>query len=115
MEERNTRICYLYRDADNYKMSNEVVIKGTLTEAEVEEIVSLCEDGEHFIPRQVGLPEKRFESWDDQSDHCWFELSEDGFETTGDPWTEDVTAQELISAFRKAAEEGWDDSCCEPF
>ena len=27
----NTKISYLYRDADNYKMSNECVIIGTLT------------------------------------------------------------------------------------
>lgn len=112
MKGKNTRICYLYRDADNYKMTTEVVIKGMFTEAEVEEIFSLCDEGEYLIPHQVGLPENRFEIWDDQSDHCWFELSEDGFETTDDPWTEDVTAQELLSAFRKAAEEGWDDCCC---
>ena len=27
----NTKISYLYRDADNYKMPNECVIAGTLT------------------------------------------------------------------------------------
>ena len=66
MEERNTRITYLYRDADNYKTLNEVVIQGTFTDEEIDEMMAVCDQGEYFIPRQVGLPEERFEKLDPQ-------------------------------------------------
>ena len=36
----NTRISYLYRDADNYKMQNSCVIMGVITEAQIAEIIS---------------------------------------------------------------------------
>lgn len=114
----NTRIEYLYRDADNYKVGNEVVIEGTLTEAEIEEIIGICDDGGqgtfYFIPRQVGLPEKRFDKIDPDSDHCWFELWKDewksSFSETEDAPTEPITAKELLEAFRKVGADSWDDS-----
>ncbi len=56
----NTKISYLYRDADNYKMHNKCVIAGTLTTEQARTIKDSCEMGEYFIPRQVGLPERRF-------------------------------------------------------
>lgn len=109
MEERNTRITYLYRDADNYKTLNEVVIQGTFTDEEIDEIMGVCDQGEYFIPRQVGLPEERFEKLDPQSDHCWFELSRDGFETTDDYCSEPIAAEEVLAAFRRIRDTGWDD------
>ena len=51
----NTKISYLYRDADNYKMHNKCVIAGTLTTEQTRTIKDCCEMGEYFIPRQVGL------------------------------------------------------------
>ena len=49
----NTKISYLYRDADNYKMHNKCVIAGTLTTEQARTIKDSCEMGEYFIPRQV--------------------------------------------------------------
>lgn len=109
MEEMNTRMTYLYRDADNYKTLNEVVIQGTFTDEEIDEIMGICDQGEYFIPRQVGLPEERFEKLDPQSDHCWFELSRDGFETTDDYCSEPIAAEEVLAAFRRIRDTGWDD------
>lgn len=109
MEEKNTRMTYLYRDADNYKTLNEVVIQGTFTDEEIDEIMGICDQGEYFIPRQVGLPEERFEKLDPQSDHCWFELSRDGFETTDDYCSEPIAAEEVLAAFRRIRDTGWDD------
>ena len=68
----NTKISYLYRDADNYKMHNKCVIAGTLTTEQTRTIKDCCEMGEYFIPRQVGLPERRFDRYDPAVDHCWF-------------------------------------------
>ena len=41
--------------------------------------------GEYFIPRQVGMPERKFDEYDTEADHCWFELSKEGFEYTEQP------------------------------
>ena len=81
----NTKISYLYRDADNYKMHNKCVIAGTLTTEQARTIKDSCEMGEYFIPRQVGLPERRFDRYDPAVDHCWFELDEDCFSETVEP------------------------------
>lgn len=79
----NTKIHYLYRDADNYKVHNSCVIKGVLTPEQINVILSCCDAGEYFIPNQVGLPERKFEKFDPQVDHCWFELNRDDFEYPG--------------------------------
>lgn len=102
MRKVNTQINYLYRDADNYKVWNSCVVLGTISEAQVAEIISCLDSGEYFIPRQVGLPEKRFEKLDPEADHCCFELSADGFEATEDVSNIDMTVEQLLEMFRKA-------------
>ena len=104
----NTRISYLYRDADNYKMQNSCVIMGVITEAQIPEIISCLDCGEYFIPRQVGLPEKRFDRFDEEADHCWFELSADGFEVTENVSNIDMTVSQLLELFHKA-KNSWHD------
>lgn len=93
----NTKISYLYRDADNYKMHNKCVIAGTLTTEQARTIKDSCEMGEYFIPRQVGLPERRFDRYDPAVDHCWFELDEDCFSETIEPPTLEGKAQPRFS------------------
>ena len=60
----NTKISYLYRDADNYKKVNECVFAGALTAEQICAIKDCCDMGEYFIPSQVGLPERRFDRYD---------------------------------------------------
>lgn len=60
----NTKITYLYRDADNYKQFNEVIVNGCLTEEQKRKIISCLNSKEYFIPRQVCFPEIRFEKID---------------------------------------------------
>lgn len=108
----NTKIHYLYRDADNYKVHNSCVIKGVLTPAQIDIILGCCDAGEYFIPNQVGLPERKFEKFDSQVDHCWFELTRDDFEYTDQPANVPVTAQQLTDHFI-AAKYSWND--CEFF
>ena len=102
----NTKIHYLYRDADNYKVHNSCVIKGVLTPEQINVILSCCDAGEYFIPNQVGLPERKFEKIDPQVDHCWFELTRDDFEYTDQPANVPVTAQQLTDHFI-AAKDSW--------
>ena len=94
----NTRINYLYRDADNYKMPNSCVVIGEISEVQIAEVISCLDCGEYFIPRQVGLPEKRFDRFDEEVDHCWFELSAD-----------DMTVVQLLELFRSAKNNWHDD------
>ena len=109
----NTQIRYLYRDASNYKVKNECVVTGTFTQEQIAQIMGCCDLGEYFIPSQVGLPERRFDSYDPEEDHCWFELAEDGFEETARPATVEISAQQLVESFA-AAKEHWNDTAIQP-
>ena len=107
----NTKINYLYRDADNYKMHNSCVISGQITPEQVASIIDTLDDGEYFIPHMVGLPEQKFDTYDPQSDHPYFELGSDSFESTKAKATVELTVAELVTAF--AAQKGkW--HCIEP-
>lgn len=100
----NTKIVYLYRDASNYKVLNKAVIRGELSEEDQKTILSCLEDGEYFIPSQVGLDEERFGSWT-EDDHCWFEL-EPGFAEPTNAAPGNLTCEQLVSNFL-AAKGNW--------
>lgn len=104
---RNTKISYLYRDAYNYKQHNECVVEGVLTDEQKAIIMGCLNEGEYFIPGQLGMPEKRFEKVSD-ADHCWFELEANGFQPTNEEATLTINAEELVTAFQKA-KENWDE------
>ena len=104
----NTRIEYLYRDGSNYKMLNEVVVVGTLTEDQITEILDCCEAGEYFIPIQVKLPEVRFGKIT-EDDHCWFEIAKYSFTETNAESTLPLTAEELLNNFKHASGK-WDET-----
>ena len=71
----NTVISYTYYDED-YPLSlesvkNECVVEGAITPEMAQKIRScLTQDGK-FIPAQVGLPETRFQTWE-ECDGPWF-------------------------------------------
>ena len=101
----NTKIYYLYRDASNFKVWNSCVISGELSSSNIDEIMETLVDGENFIPRLVGMPETRFDSWT-EDDTDWFELYRSSFEPTNQLPTIDVSPDELVTRFREA-EEVW--------
>lgn len=105
---KNTKISYLYRDASNYKQWNEVVVEGAITEEQIDSIMGCLECGEYFIPKQVGLPETRFGEVT-SDDHCWFELSRDGFVPTDAEVDAGMDVGELERKFLEAQGK-WDDS-----
>lgn len=53
----NTVFSYLYRDADNYKARETVVLTGAPRPGDFDVIQSALDDGCFFIPSQVGLPD----------------------------------------------------------
>lgn len=102
----NTKISYLYRDASNYKIWNEAVVEGVLTE-EQKQTIQLCLDGgEFFIPHLVDLPEKTFVdfgfAYSEQDDTPFFELSIEDIETVDEEPTEVLRADEMFSLFLNA-------------
>lgn len=98
----NTRISYMYRDADNYKTHHDEVLSGEITQQQLMTIADCLDDNTYFIPHQLGLPEIRFDQVT-ESDHCWFELyPEQDFSSTNDEPTIDMTVDELVERFQKA-------------
>ena len=103
----NTEITYLYRDAGNYKVHNRVVIEGEVSVSQVEQITDALFEGELFIPSMVGLPEKRFEDFDPNLDHPWFELYSCGITITTHAPTIPISITELVDRFEKATQVQW--------
>ena len=95
----NTSFTYLYRDAANYKKQNSCIVKGRITEKQLSDILASLDDGEFFVPSKVGLPEKRFETWDENDDHIFFELDCDGIEITEAKPTIDTDIETVAKKF----------------
>ena len=49
----NTRIHYLYRDASNYKVSNEIIVPGTFTEEQIDAIIGCLMENTLFLLKLV--------------------------------------------------------------
>lgn len=105
----NTRVSYLYRDASNYKRQNTAIVRGVLSKQEQRAILDSLNEEKYFIPHQVGLPEKRFSTWSEQDDHCWFELAPDFAEICYDTPTVNLDCAQLTANFI-AAKDNWDGS-----
>lgn len=77
----NTKLSYMYRDANNYKQWEEIVFAGVLKDEEKLKKIKFI-DGEFFIPGKVDLPDlqERFCAEDPEADHAWHEWH--GIETT---------------------------------
>lgn len=73
---------------------------------QIDKIIGCLSDGTYFIPGKVGLPEIRNWEYDEQSDHVWFELSKIGFSDTDEAPTEDISVENLVTAFEMAT---WDE------
>jgi len=101
----NTRINYLYRDADNWKTLESVVVSG---QVQFKDIKLYLREKEYFIPEQVGL--NSLNGYDVRIDHSWHEIGAGCFELTDDKPTIELTVKELIAKFKQAHNEGWDDS-----
>ena len=99
-EPQNTLITYLYRDACNYKVHNEAVVKGLITQEQEQRILNSLQEGEYFIPHLVGLPEKRFAT-ETEDDHPFFEYQ--SVSHTNKPISCDRDVEELVKAFENCA------------
>ena len=108
-------IQYSYRDANNYKQHASIAVTKEPTKRQLQELRNACEEGEYFIPQQVGIRPLQ-DAWDKpdpDADHAWHELG-DGFgkiEVTRwaiDPICGPIHPRVLVARFQQAAREGWD-------
>ncbi|WP_305910551.1 hypothetical protein Q9L42_020555 (plasmid) [Methylomarinum sp. Ch1-1] len=114
----NTLISYLYRDADNYKFTESVVLKGEISKDDKATIFEKLDNGLYFLPEQVGL-NTAFEQivshgyrFPTESDHPWHELC--SIEKTNQEPTTEVSLDEFIEAFSKITKRSdWDEVTAE--
>lgn len=103
----NTKIHYLYRDAGNFKIHNDCVIAGRISKEQIQSIIESLHEVLDFIPSAVGLPCVTFEDCgydhDEDLDHPWFELEECDFCVTNQEPTVNITADELVDAFKRCS------------
>lgn len=100
----NTMVCYMYRDASNYKEAEAAVVEGDgIT---LEQLKACCdnsvgsEDG--FIPSQVGLDDlqHRMIKFPTEDDHVWHEL--ELIKPTTENHNVELTAEQLLKNFQLA-------------
>lgn len=97
----NTRIDYMYRDADNYKTFSYEIIAGEL---ELGQIRPFLYEQEFFIPSQVGLPDLQGSIWTN-ADHVWHTI--EGLFITVEQPTVSLDAKQLLRSMRKMNSEEW--------
>jgi hypothetical protein len=102
----NTAFCYKYCDGNNNKRGERIVLQGTIT---FEQLVPYLDEGEYFIPGQVGLEDLQhsFTSKSPGADHPWHRVYESDITPTDEPSTVQITAQALLAAFQAVT---WDAS-----
>lgn len=96
----NTRLFYIYRDADNYKKPHDAVFAGRMTDDEKKRIIASLDAGEYFFPGPLGLSDERFGS-ETEADHPFFEFCY--FEETTDKPTTDISIAEIVKRFEDNA------------
>jgi len=95
-----TRVCYLYRDASNYKYWGYFVLDGSITRADLQPYLI---DGEWFVPESVGLKALRPNEWT-EDDHAYHELHEFEPVTEGEPFCK---AAVFAGLMKRADKRGW--------
>lgn len=73
----NTELYYLYRDADNYKQHESVIMPGVLCTSDAQKLFDALDDDDGFVPSAVGLDdlqERNVNGWQNDVDHPYHEL-----------------------------------------
>ncbi len=97
----NTHIEYMYRDGGNYKLFNEVVLKGEVT---LEQLQEHFYEGDFFVPSEVGLEDLQELPYR-ECDHVWHEIV--AVCPVKDSPTVELTASEFLARFVLAGKARW--------
>lgn len=95
-----TRVCYLYRDASNYKFWGHFVLEGAITR---DEVAAYMIDREWFVPEAIGLEPLQPDDWTDE-DHDFHELHQFEPVAEGEPI---CTAAEFVERMKLAERLEW--------
>ncbi|MCB2204814.1 hypothetical protein KQI65_08690 [bacterium] len=103
----NIRFEYMYRDAANYKLRDDVVFanrNNLSVDALTTEIQKGLIDGEFFVAEDVGIPPLKFERYDPDLDHGWHWFSEVSLTDDQVTDSEGRDISELISALQSVVQ-----------
>lgn len=105
----NTKLEYMYRDADNYKVWRQVVLEGEISAEDMRKIGENLYDGEFFVPSAVGLDDLQSElgDWDWQSDHP-FHTIESIHSTDEPPSGCAPSAAKFVERMKSRTREDWE-------
>lgn len=105
----NTRIEYLYRDGQNFKHYDSIVVSGLLSEHEQQELRDAL-SSERFIPEQVGMRplQEEVRAYGSGEDDAWHEI--ESIASTEEPTTFPGTARDLLVKFKAT---DWDPTVSE--
>lgn len=98
-----------YRDASNYKTHRDFRFRGVISTPQRAALAAALEDGEFFIPTQVGLPHlgaSGLVAFPSEDDHVFHELDLD--EITVTAGTANDTITEFVDRMTAANRDGWD-------
>lgn len=77
----NTKINYMYKDANNSTLDHSEIVSGVISDADLADIMASLDefDGRKgfFFPIQVGLPFITFSNSPTEADHPWHTLAKD--------------------------------------
>lgn len=113
-----TYLPIMYRDSDNYKQFSTIELTAPLTDEQAMLIVDTLDQGEYFIPEQVGITPLPYSKGGTDADHPWHEfvalidLDVEGVAYSDYPESYNsgpFTPEELVAAFQKAKADGWND------
>ncbi len=97
----NTLFQYQYRDAQNYKVWNEVILSGEIT---IEDLNPYLYEESFFVPSEVGLEDLQ-EMPLASYDHIWHEII--GVSPTSQVQTVEVSTEDLRQSFKIAKSRDW--------
>lgn len=106
----NTMVRYCYTDGANYKKFGKCVIKGVMSTEQESTVLASLDEGEFFIPEMVGIPALNFDKefgHDEDLDHPWCHFPVEPFMKTIEVPTVNLTVDEFVDRFKKAAENHW--------
>ena len=102
----NTKIEYLYRDADNYKQYNSVIFSGAIPSLSIDSLADRLDEGKYFIPSRLGLEDlqhRMVDGYNPSVDHPYHELVE--IVEVHEPVTDTRSIDAFMMALRSAVSE----------
>ncbi len=97
----NTKITYQYRDSENYKVWNAIIVRGAMSS---EAITEFLFEKQFFVPSQVGFEDLQRLPFQEQ-DHVWHEILE--ISSTSEEATHNMDTDFLLRLFRQMSEVDW--------